>query len=100
MVIDDIKVTNVTCQSDTMSVLVKTYGLQNDEEDVCSLLCEPRTVITRKCAVWLDRDIIFRRVKAREGWRRDRNPSQLSLRVQYTTVTSPNAIVTGEMKGR
>jgi hypothetical protein len=40
-------------------------------EDVCSLLGEPRSVITRKCAAWLDRDIIFRRVKAREGWRRD-----------------------------
>lgn len=71
MVINDIKVTNVTCQSDTKSVPVKTNGLQN-VQDVCSLLCEPRSVITRKCAVWLDRDIIFRRVKAKEGWRRDR----------------------------
>lgn len=34
MVIDDIKVTDVTCQSDTMSAPVKTYGLQNDKKNM------------------------------------------------------------------
>jgi hypothetical protein len=69
MVIDDIEVTNVTCQSD-MSVSDKNYGIRMMKAYVVSFVnADPS--LKENALFWLVENFIFRSVKAREGWKRD-----------------------------